>query len=394
MEIKSAETQALLERRSAIATEIESDGADLDALETEVREINAELETRKAAEAKKVEIRTAIANGEGTIIDSKKEEEKKMTPIEERSAALVENGKYSIPTEEIRSTLISGATVATPTGVSGINDIVGNGGSILDFIKVVNCEGMGSNKVAYIAADAAEAGTQTEGSEAANKEATFGYVTINPTNVAMYSQISKQVKKQSPLQYEAKVTEQAVKSLRKKLVSIVAGKMGTSTLVDSVAATQNASNKGVVDEKTLRKLVLAYGGDDSVAGGAMLFLNKTDLVAFGDVRGTNEKLPVYEVIPDGSNPNTGVIKDGGLSVRYCLCSALTACAGTAKSTSDIPTMFYGNPMNCELDLFSAAEVRVSEDFAFTSLMDTIVGDVEAGADVVAKGGFVTLAIKA
>lgn len=394
MEIKSAETQALLERRSAIATEIESDGADLDALETEVREINAELETRKAAEAKKVEIRTAIANGEGTIIDSKKEEENKMTPIEERSAALVENGKYSIPTEEIRSTLISGATVATPTGVSGINDIVGSGGSILDFIKVVNCEGMGSNKVAYIAADAAEAGTQTEGSAAANKEATFGYVTINPTNVAMYSQISKQVKKQSPLQYEAKVTEQAVKSLRKKLVSIVAGKMAASTLVDAVAATKDASNKGVVDEKTLRKLVLAYGGDDSVAGGAMLFLNKTDLVAFGDVRGTNEKLPVYEIIPDGSNPNTGVIKDGGLSVRYCLCSALTACAGTTKSTADIPTMFYGNPMNCELDLFSAAEVRVSEDFAFTSLMDTIVGDVEAGADVVAKGGFVALSIKA
>ena len=89
----------------------------------------------------------------------------------------------------------------------------------------------------------------------------------------------------------------------------------------------------------------------------------------------------------------GTIADGGLVVRYCILSGLTACAGTAQSGSAAqPTMFYGNPKNFELDLFSNYEVKVSEDFAFTSLMDTVLGDAEVGGDVVVKNGFVAWTI--
>ena len=77
----------LLERRAAIAGEIEADGADLDALEAEVRGINSELENRKNEEAKKAELRAAVAAGHGEVI-------KKLEPAER-----------NIPTmEEIRST--------------------------------------------------------------------------------------------------------------------------------------------------------------------------------------------------------------------------------------------------------------------------------------------------
>ena len=77
----------LLERRAAIAGEIEADGADLDALEAEVRGINSELENRKNEEAKKAELRAAVAAGQGEVI-------KKLEPAER-----------NIPTmEEIRST--------------------------------------------------------------------------------------------------------------------------------------------------------------------------------------------------------------------------------------------------------------------------------------------------
>lgn len=55
-------------------------------------------------------------------------------------------------------------------------------------------------------------------------------------------------------------------------------------------------------------------------------------------------------------------------------------------------MIYGDPMALELDLFSDYEIQVSEDFAFTSLMDTIRGDVELGADVVVKKAFISLVI--
>lgn len=80
-------TEELLERRTQIATEIETDGADLDALEAEVRAINDELETRKQAEEQRRELRKAVAEGDGeTIKDFTEEREKTMTIKELRSS--------------------------------------------------------------------------------------------------------------------------------------------------------------------------------------------------------------------------------------------------------------------------------------------------------------------
>lgn len=85
METKT--TEELLERRTAIASEIETEGADLDALEAEARAINSELENRKNAEAEREEMRNAVANGEGeTIKEIKEEREKTMTIDEIRSS--------------------------------------------------------------------------------------------------------------------------------------------------------------------------------------------------------------------------------------------------------------------------------------------------------------------
>lgn len=82
MDIKEMTAEQLVERRSAIATELDSPDADLDALEAEVRAINEELETRKNTEAKKAEVRDAIANG--TQPAEKIKEFKEVTKMEER----------------------------------------------------------------------------------------------------------------------------------------------------------------------------------------------------------------------------------------------------------------------------------------------------------------------
>ena len=74
---------------------------------------------------------------------------------------------------------------------------------------------------------------------------------------------------------------------------------------------------------------------------------------------------------------------------------MTACSGTAqpvKSTGAKKTMFYGDPRSIELDLFSNYEIAVSTDYAITKLMETIVGDVELGADVVVNHAFTALTI--
>lgn len=69
MNIKEMSVDELMERRSAIATELDAEDADLDALEAEVRSINEELEARKASETKRNEIRSAVANGEGKVTE-------------------------------------------------------------------------------------------------------------------------------------------------------------------------------------------------------------------------------------------------------------------------------------------------------------------------------------
>lgn len=371
---------------------------ELENLAQERAAIDAELNERRAAAARDALRRQQVAAGGAGVrtIETMggQEQQDEQSEAEARAQQFMETRRNTLPVNEVRSLLVSSGTVATPTGVSGINDMPGRGvSSILDLVSVVSCVGMGSNKVAYLAADVPEAGVQTEGSAVSNKEGTFAYVTITPTSIGCYAQISKQAKKQSPLDYQSKVNGLALKSLRKKAVGLIVEKLKASTLVSTVAAPLSGT-KGAIDEKTLRTIVLAYGGDEDVVGNAVLFLNKADLVAFGDVRGTNEKKAVYEITPDGDNPNMGTIRDGGMAVRYCIVSGLTACAGTAKAATATKTMFYGDPSCFELDLFSDYEVRVSEDFAFTSLMDTIVGDAEIGGDVVVKNGFVAVTIPA
>ena len=367
-----AEIQA---RLAAINTEIEAaTGETLTNLETESRNLLNELNTLKAEAESRKQLRSQIAAGAGVQVQT--HAPAAQVSAEERAAAdFRQTRRMTIDAEQSRSVLISSGNLAQPTVVDGINDIPGaKHSSIIDLVKVVNCVGMGTHRVAYVDADAAAAANQTEGSAAATAAlGAFKFVDIKPTSVAVLDYISKQAKKQTNLQYANKVREQAMVALRKKAAEIVTGALAASELNTVVTG-------AAIDAKTLRTIALSYGGDESTIGGAVLFLNKKDLMAFGDVRGTNEKRALYEITPDG-NGNTGTIKEGGLSVRYCLNSNVAE-----------GTLFYGNPQTLELALFSDYEIAVSEDFAFDKLMDTIRGDVELGSDVVVKGGFIKYSI--
>lgn len=344
-------------------------GDDLTALETESRELLAELDRLKAEAQTKQAMRSAVAAGAGVAIPTPQTVQ---PSAEERAAqAFASTNRMSIDADQTRSVLVSSGTLAQPTVVSGINSIPGaEVSSIIDLCKVVNCTGMGTYRVAYTDSDAAAASAQTEGSSAtATSLATFAFVDITPQSVAVLDYISKQAKKQTPLQYAEKVRSQALVALRRKAAQIVTAALTSSSLTQEIAGS-------AIDAKTLRTIALSYGGDESVVGGATLVLNKADLLAFGDVRGTNEKRALYEITPDG-NGNTGTIREGGLSVRYCIDSNIPA-----------GTLYYGNLQSLELGLFSDYEVKVSEDFAFDKLMDTIRGDVELGAGVTAKNSFI------
>lgn len=85
MEFEKMETSELIERRAAIAVEVETaDAARLDELEVEARQIKEELEKRKAAESQRAAIRETVAQGAGELKETftEKREKREMT-IEE-----------------------------------------------------------------------------------------------------------------------------------------------------------------------------------------------------------------------------------------------------------------------------------------------------------------------
>lgn len=320
---------------------------------------------------------------------------------EERATALVQSGRMSIDAEETRATLISTGTIAKPTSVGGINDPFNTVSSIVDMVRVEDMTGMGGHKEAYVTAWQT-AGALTDGTAPSESDPTFKTVAINPFLLGVVSYVSRELKKQTPLQYEQKVREGAMIALRKKLASWIVSGGGTNEIYGIVNAVntdnspasmvQTLDMAAAIDDKTLRSIVFAYGGDENVGGNAVLYLNKADLVAFGDVRGSN-KQAVYEIIPDGQNPNTGIIKDGGLSVKYCICSAATSYAKATGTSGGVKTMIYGDPANYKLGLFGNFEVNVSEDYKFAEGLLTVRGEVMVGGNVIIDKGFVVVTKK-
>lgn len=380
-------------RLAEINNEIDAATGDaLTALETESRSLLEELTNLQNEAQSRQQLRQQIASGAGTPLPGVPAP---AVSEEQRNAdAFAQSHRMTISADQSRAVMISGGQLLQPTKTSGINDIPGaKVSSIIDLVRVENCVGMGSDKVAYVVSDMDAATKQTEGGTVNATQPTFGFVTITPTSYLVISQISDQAKKQTNLQYSAKVREQALLALRKKASQVVTAALQASTLNYTVDAAVT-SGKGVIDATTLRNLTLQYGDDESVLGGAMLFLHKKDLIAFGDVRGSSEKKAIYTITPDTSNPNTGTISEGGVTVRYCLNSHLTPLSGTAQTSSQVPTMYYGTPQALKLDLFGDYEIKVSEDFAFDKRMDTIRGAVDMGADVVVKHAFVALTIPA
>lgn len=67
MELKEMTIDELEARKAAIAEEIDSPEADLNALEEEVRAIKAEMESRKAEETKRAEVRAAVARAKAKL---------------------------------------------------------------------------------------------------------------------------------------------------------------------------------------------------------------------------------------------------------------------------------------------------------------------------------------
>lgn len=315
--------------------------------------------------------------------------------IETRAKEFKNGGSLKMTAAETRAMVVSGGDIATPTRVGGITDPLASVSSIVDMVTVEDMTGCGAYKQAYIK-DWQTAAAGTEGQAANSSDLDVGIVNIAPQIVNVITYVSKEIRKQTPLQYTSKVQEGAAIALKRKIAGDIIGGNGSTAIygiynaVDKDSASMiDTVSISAIDDKTLRKIVFAYGGNDNLFGGegVVLNLNKKDLIAFGDVRSTTTLEPVYEIIPDGTNPNTGIIKDGGLSVKYCINAN---CAAFADASTGDKTMIVGDPKNYKLGLFGDYEITVSEDYKFAEGLLAVRGEVTVGGNVIKGKGFVVV----
>ena len=172
IDIKTASVDELEERRTGIVAELDSPDADLDALEEEARSIREELESRKAEEAKKNEIRSAVATGAGEVVKEFKEEKKEMN-LEERKTEMIDAlAEYikGTATAEQRALLTTNATGGTVKVSDIVDDYIWTDwekSPILSRIRKVYVRG--NYSVGY-EASATGAVKHTEGAEAPTEE--------------------------------------------------------------------------------------------------------------------------------------------------------------------------------------------------------------------------------
>lgn len=362
-------------------------------------EILAELDNmaelsveEKEARMKEIETETAQLEAEERSLRAELDVRGRLTNVSEKSpagATANEAEERANRFMETRALTIASGDVAVPTATQNdVNPMMG-GQTILDLVEIADCKGMGGEKVPY-EKPGFTAGTDSEG-QATSDDFETAYAELKPITVDIYTEISREVAKLSPVKYLAAVEKAAVKALRKKIAGLIVTSNGGSNGfygIEYAPAVATSVTVSAIGATTLRDIILSYGGDEDVEGAAVLVLNKKDLQAFGAVRGTNEKKAVYEIIPDIENPNTGIIKDGGLACRYSLNNSVTA---LADATTGDSVMYYGKPKAYKVDIFSDLTVTVSEEAALKTRMIAVLGEVMVGGNVVVYDGFIKVA---
>ena len=297
MEFKEMSVEQLEARMAEIKSEIEVDGADLGALEEEVRGIKAELESRAQKEAQKVELRKAVAEGKGKVI-TKMEEKKVMTNEEIRSSKEYVDAfaRYIVSEndKECRALLtenVSG-TVPVPTIVDDIIRTAWDSNDILSRVKKTFIRG--NLRVAFeLSAD--DAYEHTEGTSAPTEESlTFGIVTMVPKNVKKWIRISDEVVAMGEQFVRYVYTELAKKVLDKLTALVIADIVNAPTTADA----DKAAVANITEAVDVNTVADAFANLCDEAKNVVVIMNKLTYSTFkAAAKAANFAMDIFEGFP-------------------------------------------------------------------------------------------------
>lgn len=282
MEIKEMSINELEERKQNIVSELDTEGADLDALEAEMKAINAEVETRRAAEVKKEEIRKTVTEGAGVVVEAFKEEKREMKTNEEIRASkeyIDAFARYMISEDdkECRALLTENVSGSVPVPVI-VDDIIRTAWEKDDILSRVKKTFIRGNlKVAFeLSADGAY--VHTEGTTAPTEESlSFGIVTMVPANIKKWVRISDESVAMGGSSLVQYVYDELTHQIIKKLASLVVGDIaGAKTTADA----DEASVAAITAAPEVTTVALAYAQLSDEAANPVIIMNRATYANF------------------------------------------------------------------------------------------------------------------
>ena len=340
-------------------------------------------------------IQTLIREKDRKVMESPVNPAEQRDMAEDRGAILMRGDDVQISAAEVRrmfnSTTVATGTIVQPTGAgTNIHDPVGNQvSSIIDQVTVQDLTGMGAYQEPYVKAEMEAQSQNVEtaaGTARTATDPTFGIAELRPREVNVTSFVDRNIARLSPADYYAKVMAMAMRAMRRAIAKmIITGDGEGSPAMFGITNAKNKASENIfaaetitaIDATTLDQLYFAYGSDVAIGANARLLLTKKNLKAFGALRGTNEKRRLLDIVPDMANPNTGIIRDGGVVIPYTISADVTD-----------GKLLYGDPANYLLGLFGAYSIRVDESVKAVERMYAILGDVMVGGNLVVDKGFV------
>ena len=374
MEFKNMTVEELEARRVQIGEEVEKDGADLDALEAEIKGIKAELEARKDAAAKKAEIRDAVATGAGEVIA-----EAPQTPIptEERKMFKVDSIEYRDAwtkkiigrelNEEERAALgAAGAVIPTMT-VNAVWDKLTGPADLIGKVDVSQFP----TYVRFPKATTKNAATgQAVGAPITESSDVIGYVDLIPNEYVKLLTVGADIDHMAVSAVHDWIVNNLVDSIRAEINKDIVVGTGTNELkgiLTSVSADATAI-PATVTKNSLLKIMGALGSN--YQGGAVWVMTPTMF---------------YENVMTITQLNDYIINDGFSFKLFghdvILMSELLV------STKE--TILYGDPKAYKLNVFKALEVKPFETATTTNIQ--FRGATMADGELIDAAAFVRFA---
>lgn len=281
----------LIEQRSALAASVDNEDANLDQIEADIKAINAEMDRRSAEEAKKAEIRAAVAEGKGEVIktiEPEVREDKKMD-MEIRNSENYINAYASYiksgDATECRALLSENATGGTVAVPELVYDIVKTAWEKEGIMSRVRKSYLKGNLKVGFEISATGATIHQEGVAVSEETLVLGIVELVPTSIKKWISISDEaldLRGEAFLRYiydelAYQIAHKAADDLLAKIIAC--GTASTTTCVGVPVYTSTVASVGLVAQ-ALSKL-------SDEAAQPVVIMNKASWGAFKAAQAAN-----------------------------------------------------------------------------------------------------------